>query len=209
MRGLNKFIHSEHPSYMNKLICFVKRVYKQNNKSNPIVLQWSRQNLTVAWPFKNLFFQNIYLRSFCIHCVILVFININQVTILKKNFYKTLIKMVKLSIWTEQNERSRCLSKSTNLSNWSCFIFSSIDHVHFFYYFHLLIFISCLGRYAHTPIYIYLYIYNFFIYFYFYHLCFLGYLNSFLCLHDINRQSFWFILFCNKIVLTFKNLISF
>ena len=58
MRGLNKFIHSEHPSYMNKLICFVKRVYKQNNKSNPIVLQWSRQNLTVAWPLKNLFFQN-------------------------------------------------------------------------------------------------------------------------------------------------------
>lgn len=113
MRGLNKFIHSEHPSYMNKLICFVKRVYKQNNKSNPIVLKWSRQNLTVAWPFKNLFFQNIYLRSFCIYCVILVSININQVTILKKNFYKTLIKMVKLSIWTEQNERSWCLSKST------------------------------------------------------------------------------------------------
>ena len=161
-------------------------------------MQWSRQNLAVAWPFKNLFFQNIYLRSFCIYCVILFSININQVTILKKT-YKTLIKMVKLSIWTEQNERSWCLSKSTNLSNWSCFILSSIDHVNFFlYYFHLSSHLYFMFGKVYTHTHTHTHIYNFFIHFY--HLYFLGYLKSFPCLHDINHQSFWFILFCNKIV---------
>lgn len=159
MRGLNKFIHSEHPSYMNKLICFVKRVYKQNNKSNPIVLQWSRQNLTVAWPLKNLFFQNIYLRSFCIHCVILVFININQVTILKKIFIKLSLKW-----WNYPSEQNKMKDHDVYPSQQifqieAALYFQVLIMYIFFYYFHLLIFISCLRRYAHTPIYIYLYIY--------------------------------------------------
>lgn len=153
-------------------------------------------------------FQNIYLRSFCIHCVILVFININQVTILKKNFYKTLIKMGRVSIWTEQNERSWCLSKSTNLSNWSCFIFSS-DHVHFFYYFHLLIFISCLRKVCtHTYIYTYIYIISLSTFIFIIYV-FLAILILFFVFMTLTVKSFWFILFCNKIVLTFKNLISF
>lgn len=145
MRGLNKFIHSEHPSYMNKLICFVKRVYKQNNRNNPIVLQWSRQNLAVPWPFKNLFFQNIYLRSFCIHCVILFSININQITILKKKTYKTLIKMVKLSIWTEQWKIMMFIQVNKfvklkllyTFKYWSCKFFSSLFSYFFSSLFHV------------------------------------------------------------------------
>ena len=102
---------------------------------------------------------------------------------------------MKLSIWTEQNERSWCLSKSTNLSNWSintfkywsCKFFSLLFSSFFSSLFHV-----WEGIYTHT------HIYNFFIHFY--HLYFLGYLKSFPCLHDTNHQSFWFILFCNKIV---------
>lgn len=158
MRGLNKFIHSEHPSYMNKLICFVKRVYKQNNKSNPIVLQWSRQNLTVAWPFKNLFFQNIYLRSFCIHCVILVFININQVTILKKTFIKLSLKW-----WNYPSEQNKMKDHDVYPSQQICQIEAALYfQVLIMYIFFIIFIFSSLFHVwegMHTHLYIYTYIY--------------------------------------------------